>query len=241
MSDISWAKLRGDVKNCPFSKCPRNNEKLPIFFNRSEESLSKIRFFVVSQEPGFSLRKKYNSTRDMEEYLIKDCLQLKPKRTSPINKIIEIFGKFDPLNAEIYWTHALKCVPCKSDNDIKTEWESCAPCCLSHLKNELNSIPSKNLALIPLGNYALALCRNLFGEPLSHPYGILEYIRSADPEKKFSFSEKGFSEKEISLFPFLHPSHREQILKLHDRSNEVKNKENKFIERIRQLNPRNDV
>ena len=58
---MSWEELRTSVKNCPFTDCLRNNkEKLPILFDRKEESLSKIRFLVVSQDPGSSLKKNPN-------------------------------------------------------------------------------------------------------------------------------------------------------------------------------------
>lgn len=231
--NMSWKELRTSIKNCTFIDCPRNKNKSPILFDRNEIFLSEIKFLVVSQEPGFSLRKNCDSsTEAMEKYLIDHCLQLKPIGTSPVNKMIEIFDNFDLSKDKIYWTHALKCVPAKSDNDIKNEWEKCASLCINHFRNELNLIPSEKLAIIAIGNYALALCRHILqSEILSHTSGIMEYIRTADLEKKFSLDEK-----EISLFPFIHPSHRQQILKQHDKNDNVKNKEKKFIERIRQFN-----
>ena len=110
-------------------------------------------------------------------------------------------------------------------------WKECAPYCVNHFKNELKLIPSNELVIIAIGNYALALCRYLLEDkPLKRAKGIMEFVRNIDPEKKFTFNEK-----EISLFPFLHPSHREQVLRRWDKNCEIKNKEKKFIEMIRRI------
>lgn len=139
MPPTTWSHLRKTIKNCPYTNCPRNENKLPIFFEREETSLSKIKFLVVSQEPGTSLKKKFGSDVEaMEKCLVEDCLNVKRKGTSPINKMIEIFGKnFNPLSDEIYWTHTLKCIPIKSDKEIGKLWKKCASYCVNHFKNEL--------------------------------------------------------------------------------------------------------
>lgn len=233
--NMSWKELRTIVKNCPFADCLRNNkEKLHILFNRKEGSLSKIKFLVISQEPGFSLKKNPDLTNSekMEGFLIQECLNSTSSGTSPVNKMIEIFGNFDPSTNGIYWTHALKCVPMKSDKEIGNIWKECAPYCVKHFKKELNLIPSKKLAIITFGNYALALCRHILEDKqLDNTKGIIKNIKTADPEEKFSFGEK-----EISLFPFIHPSNRKRVLKQYDEDNEVKNKEREFIKRLQQLN-----
>lgn len=232
--NMSWKELRTSIKNCTFIDCPRNKNKSPILFDRNEIFLSEIKFLVVSQEPGFSLRKNCDSsTEAMEKYLIDRCLQLKPIGTSPVNKMIEIFDNFDLSKDKIYWTHALKCVPAKSDKDINKEWRVCARWCATHFKNELSLIPSKQLAIITIGRYALALCKHVFeDEKLARTGGILlEHIReTSDDGRKFTFDEK-----EIFLFPFVHPANRERVLKRFDKNDKVKNKEKKFIERIRQF------
>lgn len=209
---MSWKELRTRVKNCEFTDCPRNKNKLPILFDRKESSLSKIKFVVVSQEPGVSLKRGYSNSDKIEEYLIGECasnLPPKNKRGVPY-RMREIFGKkFNPKTDEIYWTHALKCVPAKSNKDIINEWENCALSCIKHFKNELNLIPSKKLVIIVFGNYALTLCKHVFKEKrLAYAKGIVKYIREIDLEKKFYFGEK-----EIFLFPFLHPSNRNRLLK----------------------------
>jgi len=221
------------VKNCRFSDCPRNQrEKLPILFDREKDSLTEIRFLVLSQEPGASLRKTYSNSIDIEKYLIRQCASTpNPWKVGLPAKIREIFNrKFDPRTGEIYWTHALKCVP-RSDQDIKTEWEKCAHLCRCHLIDELGLIPSERLAIITLGNYALAMSRHLFErEPLSDTKGIMKCISTTDPEK-----EVGFRGKKISLFPFVHPARREAVLELYDKGRIVKNREKEFVERIRQM------
>jgi uracil-DNA glycosylase len=231
---MSWKELRRNVKNCPFTDCPRNNkEKLSILFNREESSLSKINFLVISQEPGYSLKRNSDLTNSekMEGFLIQECLKSGSSGTSPVNKMIKLFGHFNPSTDKIYWTHALKCVPMKNDEEIGKIWKECAPYCVKHFKNELNSIPSKKLAIIAFGNYALALCRHVLeNKRLDHTKGIMKYIKTADLKERFSFGEK-----EISLFPFIHPANRERVLKRHDENNEVKNKEKEFIKKIQQL------
>ncbi|MBD3190468.1 MAG: hypothetical protein GF308_07480 [Candidatus Heimdallarchaeota archaeon] len=50
--------------------------------------------------------------------------EYKTQESSPINSIQKIFEKtFNPTTEEIYWTHALKCVPRKSDKTIQKEWK----------------------------------------------------------------------------------------------------------------------
>jgi len=232
--NTSWEELRTSVKNCRFTDCPRNNgQKLPILFDRKQDSLSKIKFLVVSQEPGTSLKKTHNliHSEEMENFLINDCLNSQASGTSPVNKMIEIFGNFDPSADEIYWNHALKCVPTTRDEDIKKEWAECAPLCANHFKEELRLIPSRGLAIIAFGNYALALCRHVLeDEPLSHTRGIMKHIRSTDVQWNLSLGGK-----EISFLPFIHPSNCNRVLRQHDKNGEVKRKQEEFVERIRQL------
>jgi len=70
---MKWEELRMEVKNCQFAGCPRNRNKLPILFDRSEGSLARIRFVVVSQDPGAGLRKRFSSPERMEEFLASEC------------------------------------------------------------------------------------------------------------------------------------------------------------------------
>jgi uracil-DNA glycosylase len=225
----NWAELRADVKNCQFTKCKRNKNKLPLFFDRKEDTISKIRFIILSQEPGASLGQRFDNPKEMEDDLIKECREQKgvvPKR------IGEIFAKgFDPSADEIYWTHSLKCVP-TNDKDIKNEWEPCAEFCKDYFMKEIQLIPSEPLVLIPLGNYALALCRHLLeGRPLSNVGGITEYMQAhASPDLKEPFN---FNGKRLLVFPFIHPSHREELLKRYEGLAEI---EKRLAEKIRKMN-----
>ncbi|MHA1364408.1 MAG: hypothetical protein ACTSP1_18105 [Candidatus Freyarchaeota archaeon] len=226
---MKWEELRMEVKNCEFAGCPRNRKKLPILFDRSEDSLARIRFVVVSQEPGAGLRKRFSSPERMEEFLASECDgNQSPKGGGLPHRMREIFGrKFNPRSGEIYWTHALKCVPTRND-DIKRQWRNCAASCVDHFKKELTLIPSKRLTVIPIERYALALCRHVFeNNRLTEVGGIMKYIKNLDPEERFEFDGK-----KVRLLPFVHPSNRGRVLKRYDENNEVENKEKKLVKII---------
>jgi len=227
----NWTQLRADVKNCQFTNCPRNQKKLPLLFDRKEDTISKIRFIVLSQDPGASLRLQFNNNPQMmEDYLIRECCNIEcPTKGRLPARIREIFNKrFDPSADEIYWTHSLKCVPFK-DEDINKEWNASAPHCKDYFTREIQLIPSECLVLIPVGRYALTLCRQLLeGWPLSNVVPIAEYMQahaSPDSEKPFNFNDK-----RVRVFPFIHPSHREQVLKGHESLADI---EKSFAETIR--------
>ena len=217
------------MKNCQFTNCPRNQEKLPLLFDRKDDTISKIRFIVLSQDPGASLRThptKCTNPEIMEDYLIKECREKKGVVPARIGRI---FAKgFDPSVDEVYWTHSLKCVPI-SDRDITKQWKTCAPLCKDYFMREIQLISSEGLVLIPLGRYALALCRHLLeGRPLSNVGGIVKYMQghvSPSWQKPSSFPEK-----RMLVLPFIHPRHREQVLKLHEGLADI---EKSFAETIR--------
>jgi len=224
----NWAELRADVKNCQFTKCPRNKNKLPLFFDRKEDTISKIRFIILSQEPAASLREKGNP-QAMEDFLIGEC---RGKKGVVPARIREIFGKeFDPRTDEIYWTHSLKCVP-TSNEDIKNDWEPCAEFCKDYFMKEIQLILSERLLLIPLGNYALTLCLHLRdGRQMSDLISITEYMKlhaSPDVEEPFNFNGK-----RLLVFPFIHPSYREVWL---DKDPVLRGIEERFAEKIRKMN-----
>ena len=228
----NWEELRKKVKNCQYN-CPRNKDKFKILFDREESSLSKIKFIVVSQEPGYSLKKQHDfkNSMDVEEFLISECLKEPDNKRTPIIRIKDIFNrkKFNPATDEIYWTHTLKCIPKESDKGIHKAWRNCASTnCVKHFKNEIKLIPSRNLIVIPMGNYALTFCRHILEDyPLKKVTNILDFIEKYDFKKEYSFNEK-----KIFLFPFVHPSKRDMVLKNKDH---IKDIEKKFIEKIREL------
>lgn len=232
MYSDDWHRLRTGVKHCPFVHCsrhplnPQASDPLsPILFSREEGSLGAIRCVVVSQEPGASLRKYCaGDVDDMEEKLRDNCRGVgwkgeKRKRvsergTSPVNTMIRIFGPFDLESGPIYWTHALKCVPVE-DPAIASQWNSCAPYCIHHLKSEISALPSDEIAVVSIGRYALAACRHLlFGDDLTPPK-ITEYIRDhGEPQPVFLPMEN--QSKVVHFTAFLHPANRNRILSKHD-------------------------
>jgi uracil-DNA glycosylase len=221
----NWAQLRADVKNCRFTCCPRYTKKLPVFFCRQEDTISKIRFIFLSQEVPAKFRGECNENAEkIEDLLIRQCKEMTGVVPPRLGKIL---GKgFDPTVGKVYWTHSLKCVR-NPDQDIRKEWKDAAPLCERHFKREIQLIPSQRLILIPLGNYALALCRHLLEDtPLPNPKGIVRYIKDhASPD----FQEKGFLGKKVLLLPFIHPSHSEQHLKRQPRLREI---EKSFVKKI---------
>jgi uracil-DNA glycosylase len=233
--DQNWAQLRSDVKNCRSTTCDRYKKKLPVFFPRKKDTVSNIRFMFISQEPATNLRGRCNDNAEkMEKTLIEECSQ--GKGVVP-HRMVEILGKgFDPTDGKVYWTHSLKCVP-ESNQDIKKQWNRCAPLCKEHFKREIEAIPLETLVLIPFGNYALALCRHLLeGTPLSSPKGIMRYMRRTYENMQEHTSpdsqEKRFLGKTVLIFPFVHPSHRTQHLKRYGSLDEI---EKCFVKKIREM------
>jgi uracil-DNA glycosylase len=233
---MKWDDLKLLVENCQYETCPRNSEhNIPIFFGRGPNSLNQIRFVVISQEPGNRLWKEYKlSSHEIEKKLIQDCLKPTKRKTTVPHRLNEIFGApFNPSSSPVYWTHALKCLPKESNQQISEDWTWCALNCVNHLKKELTNIPGSHLAVITIGNYALSLCRHLL-EGVSiprRPKGIMDFIRYHNPSRVFRFVEK-----KIQLFPFIHPSNRQRNLS-HDKGGEIEAKEKLFIAKIQHFLP----
>jgi len=232
----SWAELRTRVKCCLFEDCPRNKpekkERLPIFFERKENSLTRIRFVAVSQDPSVNLRCLTNS-ECIERFLIQEALKERElsgaaHADNPIDRIKEIFQckRFDPSTGDIYWTHALKCLPTECNDEINGIWKKSAPLCVEHFKNELDLIPSKKLTVIAFGGYALAMCLHVLDcQPLVDSQRIMKYITTPGIEKPFKYDHK-----EVTLFPFLHPSYR--TVHANDR---IKMREQQFADEIQEM------
>ena len=232
---MNWGKLKEDVENCLFSDCPRNKDteefsRLPILFEREDDTLSKIKFVVVSQDPGVGLRRNHSNSDEIKDDLTKECNE-KDKPKGVPRRIRKIFGDdfnhntFNPKTSQIYWTHALKCVPIVCDAEIECYWEDAAQCCVEHFKKELELISkesTKELTIITLGARALALCRHVLEDESLKPPKINEYIENVDPERKINFGGK-----EIFLFPFIHSARGK-------RGDVVKEREKEFIEKIQE-------
>lgn len=238
--EASWAELRSCVERCIFQDCPRNiGGRLHVFFERKEDSLTHIRFVAVSQDPGVALKSKHHLTtsEEIETALRRDARKkFEPSENvarNPRDRIRQIFQKeFDPSTSDIYWTHALKCLPIQSDKEIDDHWEKSAPLCVKYFKEELDLTPSRKLIVIAFGGYALAMCLHVLdGGPLVDSQRVTEYIKTCSIDRTFPYGDK-----DVSLFAFLHPAHRYAHANY-----EIKMREQQFICRIRNVQEQNEL
>jgi hypothetical protein len=207
-TDIAdWEGLIDKVK-APCGGCPRNGSKTPIIFNR-KASLSNVEFIVVSQEPGFWLRANQAKA---EEDLLKLCKTGKSalpevKQANPLTKILQIFNNFDPTEGRIYWTHALKCIPSKSDRDVNKEWRKAATRCEEMFLDEIRLLGKKDLNIIAFGKYGLELCLHSFaGQDIDQELSISEFMQNNRFPISYKYKFKDGTTKTISLFVFGNPS-----------------------------------
>ena len=213
------------IESCRFKQCLRNSgnqtvsvcyyENLeyklsPIIFRR--DNLERIKFVVISQEPGVSARKEFGSNIEkMKNYwcnLLKS--EEKPKKSSPIYLMKEIFQNFDIYHDRVYWTHSLKCIPWKTDDQIQQDWIFCAPYCTERLKEELDALPENDLVIITVGAYALILVLNIVeGRSLCEPLKLKDYIVSDKIPiiKEIPYPPSDDKpKKRVKIFPFYHPA-----------------------------------
>ncbi|HEY3419074.1 MAG TPA: hypothetical protein VGK23_00790 [Methanomassiliicoccales archaeon] len=204
---MDWEGLIAKVK-APCSGCPRSGSKTPVIFNR-KTSLGNVEFIVVSQEPGFWLRA--NPAR-AEEDLLKLCRTGKPslpdvKQANPLTKILQIFNSFDPTGDRIYWTHALKCIPSKSDRDVNKEWRKAATRCEELFLDEIRLLGRRDVNIIAFGKYALEMCLHAFaGHDLDQELSISEFMQNNRFPLAYRYKFKDGSVKNISLYVYGNPS-----------------------------------
>ncbi|MEI8226627.1 MAG: uracil-DNA glycosylase family protein [Bacteroidota bacterium] len=217
------------TESCRFKQCLRNsdnptvsicyyknlgNKLAPIIFRRPD-NLERIKFVVISQEPGVSVRTEFDSNIErMKNYwcnLLKS--EEKPKKSSPIYLMKEIFQNFDIYQNQVYWTHSLKCIPWETNDQIQQDWIFCAPYCSERLKEELDALPDNDLVIITVGAYALTLVLNIVeGRSLCEPVKLKDYIvRDKIPIiKEIPYGHvsdnKPKKPKCVKIFPFYHPS-----------------------------------
>ncbi len=211
-----------------------------MFFRRTD-NLGNVRFVVVSQEPGFKLRKDYESPQEAEDFLARGCETATPYGRGLPNCIVRIFGRKDILKEEVYWTHCLKCAPYDSDKDIRggkwhkgaPEWPRVAPLCSEILRSELELLAtcheSEKLLVASMGGYATTMCNHiLHGSCLEPVVSILQEIRKIDHTKANDFGE-------ISVYTcaFVHPQNRKRVLNKHDKDGKVRAKEKEGLAFIR--------
>lgn len=194
---------------CP--GCPRNKVKLPIMFERDASSVRIIRFVVVSQEPVHILRER---GEEVEAYLVSLCKRATPgskaeeesRMVQPLSKMISIFGTFDPLKDDVYWTHALKCCPPNSDRDVTKEWRKAGKACAEHLKAELEALGQAELNVIAIGKYATEMCLYIFdGQDIDQELSISEVMQSNKLPMSFQVKWKSGRTQHINLYLLTNP------------------------------------
>ena len=203
----SWEDLTAKVKgSC--SGCPRNASKSPVLFNR-RSAVANVEFIIVSQEPGFWLQVKASKA---DEELLRLCKTGKPtlpecKLANPLSKLIQIFGNFDPAGDRVYWTHALKCIPTKSDRDVNKEWRKAATRCEEMFLDEIRILGKKDLNLVAFGKYALELCLHAFDDQdMDQELSISEFMQSNRLPISYKYKFKDGTVKNITLFVYGNPS-----------------------------------
>jgi hypothetical protein len=207
MEIVNWEGLIAKVMG-PCAGCPRNGSKSPVIFDR-RSSLGNVEFVVVSQEPGFWLKA---SQAKAEESLLRLCKTGKPtlpevRQANPLSKIIQIFANFDPADDRIYWTHALKCIPSKSDRDINKEWRKAATRCEEMFLDEVRLLGGKDLNIITFGKYALELCLHTFnGQDIDQELSISEFMQTNRLPLSYKIKFKDGMTKTVSLYVFGNPS-----------------------------------
>lgn len=182
---------------------------MPLMFRRRGQP-ENVDFIVLSQEPGYWLRGQPTSDA-AEQKLQKLCMeQSSPddrKKANPLTKVVQIFGSFDPSGSRIYWTHALKCVPERSDRDINKEWRKAATRCEEHFLDELRSLGKGELNILAFGKYALEMCLHLFeGQDIDQDLSISEFMQASKLPMTYRYKFKDGTAKVMNLYVFTNPS-----------------------------------
>lgn len=207
MDVVDWEGLIAKVKG-PCGGCPRNSSKSPVIFDR-KTSLANVEFIIVSQEPGFWLKTHQDKA---EEQLLRLCKTGKSnlpevKKANPLTKVLQIFNNFDPSGDRIYWTHALKCIPSKSDRDVNKEWRKAATRCEMMFLDEIRLLGKNDLNIISFGKYALEMCLHAFSdENIDQELSISEFMQSNRFPLAYKYKFKDGTVKNISLFVYGNPS-----------------------------------
>jgi hypothetical protein len=204
---VDWEGMIAKVRS-PCGGCPRNASKSPVIFNR-QKSLSNVEFIVVSQEPGFWLRAHEAKAEPELQRLCRTGKPTSPevRTANPLSKMIQIFGNFDPAMDRVYWTHALKCIPTRSDRDVNKEWRKAATRCEEMFIEELRLLGRQDINIIAFGKYALELCLNAFdGQDIDQELSISEFMQNNRLPLSFKYKFKDGATKNISLFVFGNPS-----------------------------------
>ena len=183
-------------------------QKPPIIFDR-KASLDNVDFIVVSQEPGFWMR---TEKAGAEEAIV--ALQDRESRPSPRSgrrTRSARSSRFSAISIQtgdpIYWTHALKCIPSRSDRDVNKEWRKAATRCEEMFLDEIHLLGKKDLSIIAVGKYALELCLNAFADQdIDQELSISEFMQNNRFPLAYKYKFKDGTVKNISLYVYGNPS-----------------------------------
>jgi len=258
-----WRSFRQKLKkNCPHLCCPRNRNNdvdpysvyssqapklLPLVFER--KTWDDVKFIVVTQDPGSSLRRKCsNDVSRMEEFLKgevetadsepeerlssmrRPSLPSANEWKTPVDIIVGIFGHIDLEQGEVYWTHTLKCVP-TTDDQINKDGEDCLRSCIKHFQQELGFITQTELVIVPVGGWALRLCLSTIRaskSPLHPPVRITRFIQKRDYQVKYRCAVNTTVET-VFIVPFIHPAKQDIQFKKQPALRAIEQDEIKFI------------
>ena len=204
-----WDGIVEKVKGqCP--GCPRNGDKMPVMFGRSVPP-ARADVIIVSQEPGHWLRPLASvdeaTSRLSSLCSNNDVSPAELRDAGPLSKVREMFGSFDPSSGQVYWTHALKCVPLNSDRDINKEWRKAATRCEAHLVEELRLLGATHLNVVAFGKYPLEMCLHLLdGQDIDQELSISEFMQNNRLPLPFRYKFKDGTVKSIDLFVLTNPS-----------------------------------
>jgi hypothetical protein len=227
--------IRNPPTNPNCSGCPRNikgrlsdnrdlknRERFPIFLRRTD-GLEHARFMVVSQEPGFGLRRECSSSSEADEFLRAKCSSVSADGNRLPNCIVHIFGHTNLFDG-VYWTHCLKCIPYDSDKDVMGEWFEAAPRCSRILLNELEMLTrcreSERPFVVAIGGRAMTMCNHILNDSELKPLRVLNFVRGVDYRKKIDFRENS-----VYFLSFVHPANRKRVLATYDQDGVVRTKE----------------
>lgn len=211
MGPLEWTGIRDGIKDLPCPGCPRSDDKMAVHLPRTGD-LKKVKFLVISQEPSFIWRSSGGPTAAEQKMVLlcrtaKDGALAAAKEIDPIVRLVQVFDLFDPSEGNVYWTHALKCLPRTSDRDVNKEWRKCAKSCQAHLLKEIWALGGMNLNILAVGKYALEMCLNAFdGQDIDQELSISEFMQSSSLPITYKLRSKDGEVKTISLFVYTNPS-----------------------------------
>jgi hypothetical protein len=265
LSSNAWEDLEDRIVNCAITDCPRNKFKQEgkfkgkrrpgIVFPRNPKTERRVRFVMVSRDPARGLMDtkeiKYPNHYDnvaythlIQEFLIKEVSSKgvpdKPGSGVPA-RANHLFGQeFDPTKDAIYWTHALKCCPEGSDQDIHKDWKRASKYCKEYFEEELRLLGETEYRFITFGDHATRLVLNHEqGRDLNEPIKMKDIMCESKASEMAAAGKKMDQPEKVSKY--LHPAfaacHRVKRCKNGVELERIEEDQSKAIKRV--LKPKN--